>query len=81
MTEVSHQEILSKENFAGKTWVAREEGYKKKNTSRFFISESKHLGRGGLEVMGKEETIRLIRPAHTSPAEIKQKSLLRRPVV
>lgn len=28
--------------------------------------------------MGKEETIRLIRQAHTSPAEIKQKSLLRR---
>ena len=55
--------------------------HKKKNTSRFFISESKHLGRGGLEVMGKEETIRLIRPAHTSPAEIKQKSLLCRPVV
>lgn len=26
--------------------------------------------------MGKEETIRLIRQAHTSPAEIKQKSLL-----
>lgn len=27
--------------------------------------------------MGKEETIRLIRQAHTSPAEIKQKALLR----
>lgn len=49
--------------------------HKKKNTSRFFISESKHLGHGGLEVMGKEETIRLIRQAHTSSAEIKQKSL------
>ena len=48
---------------------------KKKNTSRFFISESKHLGHGGLEVMGKEETIGLIRPGHTSPAEINQKSL------
>lgn len=48
---------------------------KKKNTGRFFISESKHLGHGGLEVMGKEETIGLIRPGHTSPAEIKQKSL------
>lgn len=51
---------------------------KKKNTGRFFISESKHLGHGGLEVMGKEETIGLIRPGHTSPAEIKQKSLPRR---
>jgi len=49
--------------------------HKKKNTSRFFISESKHLGRGGLEVMGKEETIGLIRLGHTSPAEINQKSL------
>lgn len=48
---------------------------KKKNTGRFFISESKHLGHGGLEVMGKEETIGLIRLGHTSPAEINQKSL------
>lgn len=49
--------------------------HKKKNTSRFFISESKHLGHGGLEVMGKEEAIGLIRP-HTLPLQIKQKSLL-----
>lgn len=51
---------------------ASDEGHVLTGTGPFFIFKSKQAVCGGLGVMGKEETVMLIRLLHTSPLTIKQ---------
>lgn len=52
---------------------ASDEGHVLTGAGPFFISKSKQAACGGLGVMGKEETVMLIRPAHTSSSNKKTK--------
>lgn len=52
---------------------ASDEGHVLTGTGPFFIFKSKQAVCGGLGVMGKEETVMLIRLLHTSPSDNKTK--------